>query len=277
MSDETVTDPFSRGVVLDLPGIDTVDTSSMPWGDGDGHTIDIYRPSGSTSDSTSHSTSDSTMGGLGAVVLVTGYPDPGFESMTGRKLKDTAPYVSWARLIAASGLVAVTYTNREPARDAAALCEYLHEHAESLGISRDRLGIWACSGNVPNALSLLTGGTEADIRCAALCYGYMLDSDGSTAVADASRQFGFVVPPVSVEAIPVGLPLLIARAGRDEMPGLNGSIDRFCAVASSAGHTIRLLEHPTGPHAFDVMDESDTSRRVVSDILGFLRGHLLAA
>src|SRR4029077_20508807 len=43
-----------------------------------------------------------------AVVFVSGFPDSRIEPMFGCKLKDMGSYVSWAKLAAASGLVAVT-------------------------------------------------------------------------------------------------------------------------------------------------------------------------
>jgi hypothetical protein len=51
------------------------------------------------------------------------------------------------------------------------------------------------------------------LKCAVLCYGYMLDVTGSTWVADAAKQFGFVNPPTgkSVADHPRDLPLFIAR------------------------------------------------------------------
>src|SRR5690349_15890388 len=50
-----------------------------------------------------------------AVVFVTGFPDPGATAYFGKPLKDWASYTDWARLVAASGVAAVTYLNREPA------------------------------------------------------------------------------------------------------------------------------------------------------------------
>ena len=69
------------------------------------------------------------------------------------------------------------------------------------------------------------------LKCAALCYGFMLDLDGSTAVADAARQFGFSNPCSNrtFEELPRDTPLFVARAGRDEFPGLNGALDSFVA------------------------------------------------
>jgi hypothetical protein len=59
------------------------------------------------------------------------------------------------------------------------------------------------------------------LKCAVFCYGYMLDFNGSTGVADAAKQFGFVNACAgrSVADLPHDLPLFIARAGQDRMPG----------------------------------------------------------
>jgi len=129
---------------------------------------------------------------------------------------------------------------------------------------------------VPNALALLGHATPLAVRCAVLCYGYMVDGDGATTVADAGRQFGFVVPEIAVDQIPPHVSVLIARAGADATPGLNDSIDRFLRRAESQGLEVGMIEHSTGPHAFDVMDDSDASRSVIRRVLGFLREQLKA-
>jgi acetyl esterase/lipase len=70
--------------------------------------------------------------------------------------------------------------------------------------------------------------------------------------------------------------MFIARAGRDEMPHLNDSIDRFVEKALEANLPITLVNHPEGPHAFDLFDDSEASRNVIEQLLGFLRLHLVA-
>jgi acetyl esterase/lipase len=202
-------------------------------------------------------------------------PDPGAEKMLGCKLKEMECYISWAKLVAASGLMAVTYLNHVPARDLDAVLRHLRENAEALGINERRIGVWSCSGNVPLALDLLM--REKDLKCAELCYGVMLDLDGSTSVAESARKFGFANPAAgkSVRDLPPELPLFIARAGRDE-PGLNETLDRFIAHALAANLPITVANHSTGPHAFDVLHDSETSREIIRQILAFLRLHLLA-
>jgi hypothetical protein len=51
------------------------------------------------------------------VVIVEGYPDPGLKAVFGCRFKEMGSTTSWARLIAASGMVAVAYTNERPEPD----------------------------------------------------------------------------------------------------------------------------------------------------------------
>ena len=263
MADSPTRNPFASAVVLRLPGAQAVDvTRDRPWG-GAGRLFDLYRP-------------PDTAGPLPAVVLVTGFADPGFRTIAGCAFKDTAPFSSWARLLAASGLAAVTYSNVEPAADAPAVLAYLRDNAAELDIDAERFGLWACSGHAPTALAELCRTPQLPIRCAALCYGYTLDLEGSTEVADQGRQFRFAVPDVAPDQVPADVPLLIARAGADATPGVNASIDRFARYAETRPLDVEIAEHPTGPHAFDVLEDSDTSRAVIRRVIDFLRDHLLA-
>ncbi|MGP0074234.1 MAG: hypothetical protein ACLPWF_20160 [Bryobacteraceae bacterium] len=52
---------------------------------------------------------------------------------------------------------------------------------------------------------------------------------------------------------------------------MNEGIDRFISHALAANLPITLVNHPTGPHAFDILDDSETSREIIRQILEFLR------
>jgi len=212
---------------------------------------------------------------LPAVVFVTGYSDLGAERTLGCKLKEMESYITWGKLVAASGMIAITYVNHDPMRDVDALLRHIRENAEGLGIDEHRMGVWACSGNVPRALGLLM--QKEDFKCAALCYGVTLDLDGSTGVAEAAKMWRFANPTAgkTVGDLPSDVPLFIARGGRDETPQLNVVLDRFIAHAVAANLPITVANHANGPHAFDVMHDSETSRGIVRQILAFLRFHLL--
>lgn len=211
------------------------------------------------------------------VVLVNGYPDPGFQRVMGCAFKDLGATVSWARLIAMSGLSAIAYANRRPQEDLDALLRHLAASGRSSGVDPARVGVLACSGHVPLALSALARSTET-LACAAMLYGYMVDADGQTGVADAQAQFRFANPGVSMSAFSSATPpVMIVRAGRDEMPRLNESIDWFTAEALRRNVPLTLINHPDAPHAFELhMDDARTGA-VIRQVLGFLSHYLLRA
>jgi dienelactone hydrolase len=211
-----------------------------------------------------------------AVIFVTGYSDLRSREMLGCKLKEMAAYVCWARLVACHGMVAITYASEDPVADVRLLLEHVRRNAASLRVDAARLGVWSCSGNVPNALALLAD--DAELRCAALCYGYMLDEAGCREVAEGAATFGFVNPTSGVRAATVAdVPMLIARAGKDETPGLNASLDRFVTRALAENLPLTVVNHPEGPHAFDIFDRSARSRAVIRQVLGFLQANLWSA
>jgi hypothetical protein len=269
MSEDTQRSEMAKKVVvLELPGVlDVIVHRDVPYGAAQEgaapRVMDVYRPRGAPLEAPPP-----------VVVFVSGFPDPG------GRLKQMGAYTSWGRLVAVSGMVAITYTNRAPLPDLSELLAYLRDpaHATALGIDPRRVGVWAGSGNVPAALAALAREPAGTFACAALCYGYMIDRDGSTAVAAAAKAFGFVdaTAGLSIDALPPELPLLLVRAGQDQMPGLNSTIDRFVADALARNLPLTVEAHATGPHAFELFDDSAASRALIGRILAFLRFHLRA-
>jgi acetyl esterase/lipase len=249
----------------EMDAVDVRRDLACPGADGEPLDVHLYRSS---------TAADAR---LPAVVLVPGYPGPGMRKVLGCGFTEIGSTVSWAELIAASGMAAIAYDNRQPAADLRAVLAWLRTSARTLSIDPGRIGLWASSGNVPVALAALMDDGMA-LRCAAFLYGYMLDLDGSTGVADASHRFGFVNASAdrAVRDLARGVPLFIARAGRDEMPGLNDGIDRFVARALAANLSLTLTNHADGPHAFDLFDDSAATRHAVDLALAFLRGRLSA-
>jgi hypothetical protein len=205
------------------------------------------------------------------VVMVEGYPDPGVTRILGCRFKEMGSTVSWAQLIAASGLVAVASTNHQPEADLRAMVEHLTSHAEELGIDTGRMGVWATSGHGPLALSLLLASLKP--RAVALLYPYLMDLGEATAVSSAAATFRFVDACAgrTLSDLADDVPVFLARAGQDQMPGLNDALDRFVAAALAANLPLTVVNHATGPHAFDLFDDTPQSRTIVRAVLAFLR------
>lgn len=261
--------PSKKRVVYSIPGMEAVvirrDESYRIAHDGP-LTMDLYYPP------------DAVAGArTAAVIFVTGFADRGAEQMLGFKFKDMGSFVSWAQLVAASGLVGVTYANEEPG-DVSEVLHHLQRNAASLGIDANRIGVWSCSGHGPNALSVLMEQGRDGLRCAVLAYPYTLDVPESTLVADAAKQFRFVTPAAgkSVHDLPRDLPLFMVRAGRDQMPGLNDALGQFVTAALIMNLPITVVNHAAAPHAFDLFDDTNATRDVVKQMLAFLHVHLSA-
>jgi hypothetical protein len=215
---------------------------------------------------------------LPAVIVVIGNSDAGAKARLGCAFKEWESFIGWARLIAASGMVAIVpATGTEPAADLDALLHRVRADSASWGIDQNRIGLWACSGHGPNALSAVMWGAATRVKCAVLYYPYTLDAEGSTGVADAAKTWNFATPCAgkSVADLAGHLQLFIARAGLDAMPHLNTTLDRFIADALGRNLAVTVVNYSLGAHAFDLSDDSDMSRETIRQSLAFMRFHLL--
>jgi hypothetical protein len=269
MAEETQVEQIrNRTVEYRVPGMDAVSVRrdvECRTAAGEPVQLDLYYPPHQES-----------RAGLPVLVFVMGYPDAGMKAILGCSAKEIGQYTSWARLAAASGMVGVTYSADEPASGTLAVLRHLRDNARALNLDASRIGIWSCSGNVPNALGLLMSEAPGSIRCAVLCYGLMLDLDGSTFVAEAQKMWRFVMPAAgkSIADLPTGLPLFIVRAGKDEFPHLNDTIDRFVASALALDLPITVANHRGAPHGFDAILDDEPTREIIRQMLAFLRFHL---
>jgi len=267
MTQVPASDIFTRRVCLRFDGMDDVTVRrDVAYGlPEDRLGMDLYYPPDQTD-----------AGRWPAVIIVAGYPGTMEPRRTTLTYKEMGWTVSMCQLIALSGMVAIAYTNRDPVADLRALFEHIHDGAESLRIDPSRIGVLAVSGSVPTALTAIMQDARRTPACAVFGYGCLLDLDDTTHVADAARQFGFVNPGAgrTITNLRRDVPLLITRAGRDQFPGMNASIDGFIRHALVENLPITVVNHAEGPHAFDLFDDSRTSREIVRQTLRFLRQHL---
>lgn len=253
-----MTDAATQRVVLTLPGMDQVRVEKdIAYSERDGESLhlDLYRP-------------EKAAAATGTVVFVSGYPGPGFKRMTGTTFREMGAYISWAELVATRGMTAITYDNVDPLEDGQAVMGFLADNASDLGIDRERIGIWSSSGNVPVALSLMT---RPGPRCAALCYGYTMDLDGTDRIRNMSGQFRFVngMAGRSFDELRE-IPTLIVRAGRDEIPDLLDTLDQFIDHAQEEGFPLTVIDYEEGVHAFDLSDTSEASKNAIHQIVDYL-------
>ncbi len=175
---------------------------------------------------------------MNTVVIPAGYPGD-YRKMPWTK--------SWIERITAAGMNAIAYSSEDPAT----------EFLRVLRTVDGEIAILACSANVPVALQALRRDAPVRIARAAFLYGYMLD------VADMAAQFRFANPGVTADDIDRTIPLFLARAGRDETPRLNQTIDAFVREALARNMPLTLVNYPDAAHAVD-------TPAMIDDVLRFL-------
>jgi len=255
-------------VVYSIPGVQAVTVvRDVPYRTTESGSLcfDVYYPPRATANSQ-----------LPAVLFIHGYSDAGGPNVFGRTFKEMGHPVSWAQLIAASGVVAILYSNRQPVDDLEAVLQHIRDHAARLGIDGSRLGLFATSGHVPLALSLLMPPERREVRFAVFCCGYMLDLHGATSVADMQKIYPFANPCAgkSMDDVRRDVPMLVVRAGQDQF-GVNESLDSFIGAALDKDLPVRLINHAGAPHAFDLFDDSEATREIIRETLRFMQFHLV--
>ena len=69
-------------------------------------------------------------------------------------------------------------------------------------------------------------------------------------------------------------PMLIARAGHDEIPDLLVGLDRFISIALKNDANITVMNNPAAPHGFDDKQDTARTREILHEMLAFLNEHL---
>jgi acetyl esterase/lipase len=205
-----------------------------------------------------------------AVILVSGDPSPQFVERS----KDTGIYISYGQLIAASGLVAVTFNHRslegytklhEVGSDVDDLVSYVRENSKSLGVDADALCIWAFSSGPLYGLRTAMRGAPAYIRCIISYYGGMsiLNRNYFSYTPEEEPMMQEFSPVHYLREVPEGIaPLFVVKSGIDQ-PALNESIDEFVQKASAHNISITFMNHPTGSHGFDILNDDARSREII--------------
>jgi acetyl esterase/lipase len=204
------------------------------------------------------------------------------------KPKDWGMFQSWGRLVAAAGMVAVMFTHRfspppqlqlvEAASDLSAALQYLRSNAESFQADGDCVGVcaWSSGGEL---LTPLLRERPVFVRCLVAFYA-LLDVQQYAPPGDA-EALRYLKAFSAIASLPEDastlMPMLVVRAGRDDIPTLNVALDRFVGRALAANAPITVMNHSTGGHGFDSFDnrgDEERSKQIVRSSIEFMRTHL---
>jgi dienelactone hydrolase len=197
--------------------------------------------------------------------------------------KDWGIYQSWGRTIAASGLVAVIPNQRlgYPARryeqgssDVRDAMEFVRTRRHQMRAA-DRFCVIAFSGG-GTMLAPFLKSTPSDVKCLVGFYPILDTADANDPQAEVTeeqrREYSAVATLENYVAPTV--PIFIARAGRDQIPGVKESIEKFTAAALQKNANLTLMNHSTGKHGFDTWNDDDRSREIIKAAIEFMKVHL---
>lgn len=197
--------------------------------------------------------------------------------------KDWGVFNSWGRLAAASGFVGVTFTHRleypnksleNAAQDVTDAINYVRANADKYNADQDRICLIAYSAGGP-LLTLPMRGAMPFVKCLVGFYSFMDISQSDykrTETPEIVKAFSAITYlEKDADKIP---PMFIARAGRDEVPTMNDSIDRFIQKAIDKNISLNFANHPNGVHGFDNQNDDERSREIIRKVLEFIKIHL---
>ena len=258
-----------RPVVMTLPGMDKVQvTKDLRYSpSAPAHiAMDVYRPPGLKAGETRP-----------AVIFIHGGGPPG------APMKEMGVYTSYGRLIAAQGLVGVTFTHqlgypktliREGSADVAAAVAYVRAHAAELNVDPDRLCLAAYSAGGP-MLAPYIADAPAYLRCIVAYYPIMEIEDSAVHKAAETPETLSAFSPLRQLARPGRkAPMYLARAGKDEIPQLLAGLDRFIPEAVKTDYPLTLANNPGAPHGFDITEPTPRTLEILDETFAFVRRHL---
>ena len=263
-------DLVMKPVVYSVPGMDKVSVKTnlkYTTADNPNLLMDVYAPPGLAKGERRP-----------AVLFIHG--SAGAEA----KAKDWGIYISWGRLAAASGMVGVTFTHRlgypkpflnDAAGDVDAAVAYVRANADSLGVDKDRLCLAAYSGGGP-LLSAAMRERPPYVRCLVSFYAFLDVRQSEMHRPHETPETLERFSPITYLANDAGhiAPLFVARAGLDQIPTMNDSIDRFVREAVKQNAALTVYNHPRGVHGFDNQTDDARSREIVRAALDFMKTHL---
>ena len=262
--------PREKGaVVFDIPGTDNVIVKKdikYQTVAGSALNMDIYYPPNFDFKSK-----------IPAVIIVLGYTDMAGQRLLGSKFKNYITFISWCKIIAASGMAAIVYESVNPGQDILALSNYLKSNESELGIDINKIGAFTLSAHSPTTINEVLTGPDNTFKCAVVYYGFFLTNDfiNLPDIDAISQNMGFSTPRLPDPASwKKDVPIMIVRAGLDNVPFINQSLADFYEKALSQNLPITLVNYSNGTHGFETSMDNDLTRQIIKNTIDFWKFNL---
>jgi len=211
-------------------------------------TLDIYKPAG-----------NKTIPPQPAVILIHGGP---VSADIPVKPKDWKLYSDYGKLLASKGITAVVINHRifdkenitQSRSDVLASITFIKANAGHYGLNSNSVGLWMFS----------LGGKHFDF--------FAQQKDSSV---KAMISFYGVLSTERQTSDPTGYipPQLIVRSGMDK-PELLSVTDAYISKALQLNHPVEVVNHKNGVHAFDILQNSEQTIKLINSAIEFLKVNL---
>src|SRR5438128_3446999 len=201
------------------------------------------------------------------VIFIHGGPVPADKTQP----KEWRIFTDYGRLAASSGFIGVTFNHgffaaSELGRaesNVEALIDHVRVNASTMHTDGDRIFLWAFSGGGP----FLSAGFDPARRYIRGLISYYAAPDVAT--PELRARFS---PLERLKAAGSSPPMFIGRAGKDFEP-INAALEKFIDAALARNVEIELMNHPTGEHGFDILNDDERSRAIIRRTIDFIREH----
>ena len=245
--------------VYKLPGMDEVEVVNVTYAFHEENPLamDVYYPPGTP-----------VQAKLPVVVFGLGY------RMSKEPLRNAHFYTSWGKLVAAAGMVGVTYDTEQPDQDLETVLAFIQDNATALRVDATQIGLMSSSANVPTVMSYLMQEKREDIQFGVYYYGLSLTPDHKY-----TEEFGQVCEPrgclvkelADVTYVDPELPLFVVKAGKDFIPNINEAMDHFLDYVRAAGAPVTVIDYEEGVHGFDTQQGTDESAEIIAETIAFMK------
>ena len=192
-------------------------------------------------------------------------------------------FEGWGRIIAANGLIAVTYDTLYP-NDLEAVVRHIQQNSTEYGIDGNQLGLFAGSAGTVLEGSFAYQENREYIKFAVFYYGSVImpDSPGRQDWDVFCIELGcYSAELPEIKQLRTNLPILLVRCVGGESEIDLADIDYFIQLATEQKVPLTLIRFDEGSHAFDLKvnsfgDVKTKGIEIVKQTIEFMKSNAFA-
>lgn len=193
--------------------------------------------------------------------------------------KDWGVYTSYGKLLASKGYIAITFNHRyaaknfykikEVSEDVIDAVKYVQANSTEWNIDLDKVFVWSFSlGGIYSSVFL--NNCCYNVRAVISYYG-LLDINTQIPL-EMQNDYDDFTPNKYLRNVR-DTKILIVKAVKDKIKGVNQSIDNFIETADKYRVEYEYMLHSSGGHSFDVLIDNEETIEIIEKTLSFIESN----